>query len=91
VDLSLGAKRIVLEADHSPPSNAYVNNGGVISPHTICRHGVVINYLSMWSTLAFPLLTDGNNNMQFTESLKLKTKLRGLSPRANYTDQATAS
>jgi hypothetical protein len=38
---SRGLKRLKLEADHSPPSNAKVNNGGVIPPlsHTSSWRG----------------------------------------------------
>jgi hypothetical protein len=32
-----------------------------------------------------------SQNNHFTSSVKKKTKLHGLSPRANYTDRATAS
>jgi hypothetical protein len=36
-------KRQGLEADHSPPSNAEVKNGGAVPPVPIRLHGVVLN------------------------------------------------
>jgi hypothetical protein len=43
------------EADHLPPSSAEVKNGGAILYSPI-RHGMVLNYLSTRTTLAFLLL-----------------------------------
>jgi hypothetical protein len=47
--LSLGLKRPVREADHSPPSSAEVNNAwSYTSTPPIRLHGVVLIYISEW-------------------------------------------
>jgi hypothetical protein len=50
--LSSVVKRPRNEADHSPPSSAEVKNRGVIPPHPICLHGMVLNKLITWTTLS---------------------------------------
>jgi hypothetical protein len=52
--LSLGAKRPVCEADHSPPSSAKVKNvWSYTSTPPICFHGVVLSW-STGTTLSLP-------------------------------------
>jgi hypothetical protein len=41
--LSPGVKQQGHEADHSPPSNAEVKNGGAIPPLPPCLNGIVLN------------------------------------------------
>jgi hypothetical protein len=43
--ISLGAKRSERKADHSPPANVQVKNGGAIPPLPICLNGEVLNLL----------------------------------------------
>jgi hypothetical protein len=40
---SPGLKRTEREADHSPPSDAEIKNGGIILPLPINLHGVMLN------------------------------------------------
>jgi hypothetical protein len=42
--VSPGVTRQGREADHSPPSNAEVKNGGATPPFPLCLHGIVLNY-----------------------------------------------
>jgi hypothetical protein len=46
--LSPGVKRKRREADHSPPSSTEVKTDGVITPHFICLHCVMFNYIIKW-------------------------------------------
>jgi hypothetical protein len=56
------------EADHSPPSNAKVKNGGAIHPLPICLRGVMLNKLS--TGIAFPfslwVMYDRRDKQNFT-------------------------
>jgi hypothetical protein len=51
VALSPEVKRPEREYDHSPPSSAEVKNYGATPPSPIGVHGVVLNYLSIGTTL----------------------------------------
>jgi hypothetical protein len=61
-----GLKRGERETDHSLPSSAEVKNVGAIPQLPIRPHGVVLNYLST-GAIIYPLLKNGNNEMQIAE------------------------
>jgi hypothetical protein len=54
--LSLRIKRQQREADHTPPSNTEVKNGGAIPqlPHNL--HNIVLNNFTLWTTIIFVVL-----------------------------------
>jgi hypothetical protein len=61
--LSPAVKRAGREADHSPPASAEVKkNVDVYIPSPVCLHGVVLNELSVGTTLPFLACVNGSNS-----------------------------
>jgi hypothetical protein len=59
--LSPGVKRSERESDQSLPSSVGTNNGGAVRPIPIRLHGVVLNELSIRTTLFLSLMHGGIN------------------------------
>jgi hypothetical protein len=77
------------EVGHSRISSAEVKDGGAIHPLSDMFYGEILNYLNTLTNLHLPLIFTSSFNASLSK--KTKKKLHGLSPRANYTDRATAA